>query len=82
MKRQFTYPLYGLEELDVERVPGELSLEPDEGVARGHGLDQRRVQGQLRGVGDHLRELGVPGLADARQVQVALCQGTRLKKGT
>ena len=75
------YPLNCLKELDVERVSGQLAFEPDERVTRGHGLDEGGVQRQLCRVRDHLLELVVLRLAHARQVQVALRQGARLKLG-
>ena len=79
-KRRLSHPFYGLKQFDIERVPGEFALEPDEGVTRGHGLDEGRVQGKDGRVCRHLLELGVLRLADARQVQVALCQGARLRE--
>ena len=73
-----TYPVDGLEELDVHGVPGELALDLDEGVAGGHGLHQQAVGGQGQGVGRVLLELALPRLAHPGQVQVTLRQGPRL----
>ena len=54
-----THPSDGLKQFDVQRVPGELALEPDERVAGGHSLNQGRVQGECGGVRGRLAEDGL-----------------------
>ena len=73
-----SYPVDGLEELDVHGVSGELALDLDEGVTGGHGLHQQAVGGQSQGVGGALLELALPSLAHTGQVQVTLGQGPGL----
>ncbi len=55
-------------------------MEDDEGVARGHGLDEARVERERGRVGYRVAEQRVATLAHARQVQVALRQRPGLPK--
>ena len=74
-----SYPVDGLEKLDVHGVAGELSLYLDQGVAAGHCLHQEAVCGQSQRVGGALLELALSGLTHPRQVQVTLSQGPSLQ---
>ena len=81
--KKSVYPVDGLKQFDIHGVAGELAIDLDEGVAGGHGLHQEAVCGEGEGVRGALLELAVPGLAHARQVQVALgeCPGLHRARG-
>ena len=73
-----SYPVDGLEELDVHGVSSELSLYLDQGVTGGHGLHQEAVSWQRQRVRSALLELTLSSLAHPGQVQITLSQGPRL----
>ena len=47
--KKSVYPVDGLKQFDVHGVAGELALDLDEAVARGHGLYQHAVRRQNLG---------------------------------
>ena len=74
-----SYPVDRFKQLDVHRVPGEVTLDLDEGVAGGHGLDQETVGWKVVRVRHILLELSISRLTDPGQVQVSLSQGPSLQ---
>ena len=49
-------------------------------MTRGHGLQEQRVQRELRRLRDGLLKLRALRLTHASQIQISFCQSSRLKK--